>query len=165
MMILKHGSLVLGLMLASPLLAQEGPAFDFAAIDADGDGQITTVEMEAFHAARRAGADLDKDGFLSADELKAQMMQHVEARIDEMVARRIERQDKNGDGKIGADEAGPGDKGAKFFARADENGDGMLSKAEAEAIKERMGDKMRGRHGKGSHGGGMGWLFWEGAEE
>ncbi|MCX8507788.1 MAG: hypothetical protein ORN49_02725, partial [Rhodobacteraceae bacterium] len=145
-MILKSGALILGLTLFTPLFAEEGPAgandegaaFDFAAMDANGDGQISKEELSAFHATRRAKADLDKDGFLSAAEMKAQMRERLEARIDRMVARRIKHRDKNGDGKLGPDEDGGQDRQHRLFSRADGNGDGMLSQAEMKAARAHL---------------------------
>ncbi len=55
------------------LLAQDGPRADrFAAMDTDGDGQITQAELDAHAAARFASADSDGDGFLTTDEMQAQ---------------------------------------------------------------------------------------------
>lgn len=162
-MTLKINALILGLMLATPTLAEEGAPFEFATVDADGDGQITAAEMTAFRAAKMAEVDQDKDGFVSPAEMRAEMQARIEARLDKMVAHRMERQDQNGDGKLGPDEFGPGEKGARMFERADENGDGMLSKAEVDAMQAHMRAKMQERHGKGLHG--MGWLFDDGSDE
>lgn len=162
-MTMKANLLILGLLLATPALADEGAPFDFAAVDKDGNGQITAEEMAAFRAAKMAKVDQDKDGFVSSAEMKAAMLARFEARLDKMVARRMEKQDQNGDGKLGPDEFGPGEKSGKMFARADANGDGMLSKAEVEAMQARMRVKMKDRHGMGK--GGMGCLYGDGPEE
>lgn len=167
-MTMKINALILGLMLATPVLADEGAPFDFATVDTDGDGQITAAEMTAFRAAKMAEVDQDKDGFVSAAEMRAEMLARIEARLDKMVAHRMERQDQNGDGKLGPDEFGPGDRAENMFDRADENGDGSLSKAEVEAMQAHMREKMQERHGKGKHGmgmHGMGWFFEDGYDE
>lgn len=162
-MSMKLNALILGLMLATPALAEEGAPFDFASVDTDGDGQITAAEMTAFRAAKMAKLDQDKDGFVSAAEMKAEMQARIDARLDRMIAHRMEKQDQNGDGKLGPDEFGPGDRADKMFDRADENGDGSLSKAEVDAMQAHMRAKMQERHGKGKHG--MGWLFDDGSDE
>lgn len=159
----KINALIVGLMLATPGLAEEGAPFDFATVDTDGDGQITEAEMTAFRAAKMAEVDQDKDGFVSADEMRAEMLARIEARLGQMVAHRMEKQDQNGDGKLGPDEFGPGERADKMFDRADENGDGKLSKAEVEAMQAHMRAKMQERHGKGMHG--MGWFFEDGSDE
>lgn len=81
---------------------------DFAALDADANGQITTEELAAVVASRLATADTNTDGGLSAAEIVAQ----IEARRAEMIAARarrmIEEQDANADGLLQADEMAEG---------------------------------------------------------
>ena len=91
---------------------------DFAALDADANGQITTEELAAVVASRLATADTNTDGGLSAAEIVAQ----IEARRAEMIAARarrmIEEQDANADDLLQADERteGRGPRPAVTFA-------------------------------------------------
>lgn len=105
--------LILG---AAPLLAQspvsgQGPVFDFAAADADGDGMISreewgqylTAQAEARRAAmieRRAAAlmeagDADGDGLLSTEELTVALAAQAEAHQARMSERRENRAERH----------------------------------------------------------------------
>lgn len=130
----------------------------FEDIDADGDGKITAEEMQAHATLRFEEADTDKDGLLDAAEMQAQMLARATARMAERSARMIERMDRDGDGKLSAEEmrAGPreGDRFARMLSRLDEDGDGALSREEFEAARD-----MRGAHrqGDGHHRDGHPW--------
>jgi hypothetical protein len=120
----------------------------FEDIDADADGKITTEEMQAHATLRFEEADADKDGLLDAAEMQAQMLARATARMTERSARMIERMDRDGDGKLSAEEmrAGPreGDRFARMLSRLDKDEDGALSREEFEAARE-----MRSAHGRG----------------
>ena len=126
----------------------------FEDIDADADGKITPEEMQAHAELRFEEADADKDGLLDATEMQAQMLARATARIAERSARMIERMDRDGDGKLSAEEmrAGPreGDRFARMLSRLDKDEDGALSREGFEAARE-----MRGAHrqGDGHHWG------------
>ncbi|MGQ0565529.1 MAG: EF-hand domain-containing protein [Gemmobacter sp.] len=126
------------------------PMFDFAAIDADGDGQVTRAEVEAHRAARVAAVDADKDGKLSAAEIKARAMERAAAQADAIAARMIERHDSDGDGLISVAELEAGPKPIDIFDRIDGDKDGAISAEEAEAARKQMTRRM-GRHR--DHGG------------
>lgn len=139
-----------------------GPMFDFAEIDANGDGKITPDEITAHRAARAAALDADKDGKISAPELQAQIEARMSARAGEMAARMIEMRDTDGDGLLSAAElaeppmAGFGD---RLFERADADGDGAVTEEEATALRDRMAERMQGRgHDHGPRGD-WGWFF------
>lgn len=151
------------LALTSPLLAREramghgGPSFDFTEVDTNGDGSITAEEFKAHRQARIAGLDADGDGFISQDELVAQMTTHMQERVEAMAAARMTAQDVDGDGKLSAAELAAPRMEGRFFAHADADGDGAVSRDEAEAMQSRMADAKgghmrKGKHHKGGHG-------------
>jgi hypothetical protein len=117
----------------------------FDAIDADKDGNITQAEIAAFRAAEFTAADTNADGALSAEELQAQMLQQM---LSRQSARMIENLDDDGNGSLSAEEMGEGPIAARF-ARIDTDNDGAISKAEAEAVAERMGKRGEGRRHMG----------------
>lgn len=130
-----------------------GQMFIFEEVDANSDGKVTKDEVTAYHAAKIAAMDTDKDGNLSeAEMIAAQDLRRAErekARETEMVKRMIENRDTNKDGVLSMDEmAPPADRGDKMFARADADGDGAISKAEADAIKDKMAQRFGGRDGE-----------------
>ncbi len=118
---------------------------EFSELDADGDNTLTREELQVFGASGFQDADLDGDGLLSGEELSAQ----AHARVDERVARMIERRDENGDGALSAGEIRPDDgRTARMFEIADANDDGGISRAEFEHAMLHFGER-RGRHGRG----------------
>lgn len=136
--------------------AQTGPRggapmpFDFATLDANGDGQVTQDEIAAQRTARIAAMDTDGDGNLSEAELtaahEAREAERKAARTKQMMA----RMDANKDGVVSLAEMTPdADHGVKMFKRIDANGDGAISKAEADAAMEKMAKRMEKRDGKG----------------
>ncbi len=122
---------------------------DFAALDADANGQITAEELDAARAARFSSADGNTDGGLSADEIVAQLA----ARRAEMMAARavrmIQEQDANADGLLQADELadGRGPSPAVIFAMLDTNTDGTVDRAEFDAGLAALADRA-GRHNR-----------------
>lgn len=124
-----------------------GPEFDFAAVDADGDGKITQEEIDAFKAAKFAEVDTNGDGTVDADELYA----HQEAkRVERMKARAadmVEKLDANDDGVLSADEL-QRKGGDKMFDRLDRDDDGALSEEEITAMKRHMMERMQDRDGR-----------------
>ena len=114
----------------------------FDTFDADKDGKITQEELAAHRTAEFAAADTNSDGSLSAEELQAHMLAQMLARQS---ARMIDNLDNDGNGSLSAEEMGEGPMAANF-ARIDTDNDGAISKAEAEAVAERMGKRGEGRH-------------------
>ena len=163
---------LVAVMAVLPAQASPGPGLDFAAIDKDGNGQITQTEMQAYHSARLTVMDADKDGFISADEMAQQMKARMAERIDKMARHAIVDRDENGDGKLSADEMSPGKGMGRMFAKADQNGDGALTQSELDAMRDQMGERMQrgggmdgdshggwGKHRGGDMGGRMFWPF------
>ncbi|WP_022702677.1 EF-hand domain-containing protein [Pseudorhodobacter ferrugineus] len=137
-----------------------GPMFNFVETDANADGNVTKEEITAYHAAKIAAMDTDKDGNLSAAELIAGQVARDAARQAErgakMVQRMMERQDANKDGVLSVEEmTPPAGRGDKMFDRIDADGDGAISKAEADTMGDKMGKRGKGRdgehRGKGKH--------------
>lgn len=142
-----------------------GAGFDFAAVDADKNGQITQAELDAFQAARAAEVDTDKDGFISAEEMTAQMSARMQDRLGKMARHAIVEQDEDGDGKVSLAEMDAGRGLDKLMTRADANGDGGLSQEEVDGMQVRMQERRGGKAGKHGgwgrgHGSGMGGPFW-----
>jgi Ca2+-binding EF-hand superfamily protein len=131
-------------------MREGGPFLNFDQIDADKDGKITLAEMEAFRAARFAGADANADGNLSAEELVAMHEAERAARQLQRSTDMIAKFDTNADGALSAEELPQPGNFDQLFDRIDTDKDGAISKAEADAAMEMMG----GHRGKGM---GQGW--------
>jgi DNA-binding transcriptional regulator YiaG len=167
--------------LSTVALAQEQPAAPppgddmamgfFDKVDANKDGKVTQDEIDAFKAARFAEADADKDGKLSAAELVA-MREKMEAeRKLARAEKMVERIDRNADGLLTPEELAEGPRPPSMIERMDTDGDGAVSKAEAEAARQKMQERAEKHRGKGhDHGpkgdrgpkgedGPMGWWF------
>lgn len=136
--------------LAHGRMMQGSPA-SFAELDADGSGEVTQAEMQAFHEARRAALDTNGDGGLSKEEMLAAAEGRKAERAERRIDRMIERLDANEDGIIQFDEMPErnADRAAERFAKIDTDGSGGLSEAEFDAAKEARGD----RKGKGKREG------------
>lgn len=131
-----------------------GPAFDFAAIDADGDGKITQEELSAHRAAEIAALDADDDGFVTGEEMAARIRTQMQERMAERANRQLERFDADGDGKVAVAELPEAGIGARMFAAIDADGDGAVTEAEIEAARAELG-RMGGRMGAMGAMGGM----------
>jgi len=120
--------------------------------DADGDGKLSPQEHpnERFFRAM----DKNKDGFVTADELKG-MGRGKGGRADASDSERMKRYidgilkllDKNEDGKIGADEMPKGNRSK--LADADTNSDGAVDRAELVVFVSTTGRRARGGRGGG----------------
>ena len=147
-----------------------GSAFDFKAVDTDGDGKISQTEMKTWHEAQLKASDANGDGFVDAAEMKAEMLKRIEARLDEMVQRRIERKDTDKDGKLSPAEMMPANADEVMFARLDANADGSVTQDEIDAMHKQMQERMQGGergHGHGRHGkhhGVWGWMMFGGGD-
>lgn len=122
----------------------------FAELDADGDGQVTTAEMDAYGKARFDEADTDGNGTLSAEEMAARVEQKMHERMAQGAAERLRVMDEDGDGALSYDEMA-GARSGRMFRRIDADGDGSISADEYAAVEEmrgpRGGGMMRKRHG------------------
>jgi len=116
-------------------------------MDADKDGAISKVEMDAHHAEMAAALDANADGQVTFEESKA----HRERQREERARAYFARQDANGDGKVSVAEIAA--RHDEHFAKMDTDADGKLSKDEMRAghRMHRGGRGMRRDHG-GDHG-------------
>lgn len=113
-------------LLATPAMAQQARGAQMlAAMDVNGDGQLTRAEAEAGRAAMFARLDADHDGYLSTSE-RAALAQRP-------MGRGLANADADGDGRISqAEFMGQPYRG---FNRLDANRDGVVSTAEMQALR------------------------------
>ena len=104
-------------------------AEQFRRADKDGNGVLSRNEAADYaplHANRFAAADVNGDGRISPEEIRA-------FRKTERIARRAKRNLGGGRGRSKFD---------RYFARADIDGDGVLTRAEAAIGLPRVGKKF-----------------------
>jgi Ca2+-binding EF-hand superfamily protein len=127
-------------LLAGPAMAGDQPHGDAPGMraDSDGDGRVSRAEA-ATASSQRSGdwfdkVDLDKDGYVTQEELKQARETRHDHRRGEMKARMDERfkeADSNGDGQLSLDEAqAKMPRLAERFTTLDADKNGMLSKDE-----------------------------------
>lgn len=125
----------------------------FAAIDVDGDGVITKVELKKAIVQLRK-LDVDNDGNITLAEASPQFgpggpgggpRWNPEQFVD-----RLMENDKNGDGKLSADEITETVK--PMIDGADRNGDGVYDRDELLAHVGNMRNRFRGGPGGGPDG-------------
>lgn len=116
-------------------LAQNGPR-----PDPYGDATIAKADADKAGAARFDQLDTNHDGSLSTDEISAAPG-----------GRSLIRADVNGDGAVSKAEytASQGQR----FDMMDGNHDGQLTKAERDAFRQQMMERMRANRGPGGAGG------------
>jgi Ca2+-binding EF-hand superfamily protein len=125
------------ILLAGAALA-EGPAM---AADTNGDGKISKEEMSAAHSTRVeerfARLDLDKDGFVTSEELKqAKETRHGDLRGK--LEERFKTADANGDGQISLDEAQANlPRVAEKFSEIDADQNGSLTREELRNARQK----------------------------
>jgi Ca2+-binding EF-hand superfamily protein len=133
-------TLALAALLAGTAMAGDQPRSDAPGMraDTDGDGRVSRAEATAA-ASQRTGdwfdkADLDKDGYVTGDELKQGRETRREQRREEMKAHmdaRFKEADANGDGLLSLDEAqAKMPKLAERFSALDTDKNGLLSREE-----------------------------------
>lgn len=150
-----------GLLLSGAALALspdgQGHADRMAAIDIDGDGNITAEERAAHRATMFDQMDADGDGYLSEQEVeafraakraehqqkRAEMMEKRQEHRREMMEQRKAAMDSDGDGAISRDEFVVAE--SPRLAKIDTNGDGVISAEERAAMAERRKAKKAER--------------------
>lgn len=128
----------------------------FNAIDADADGVITKAELRKAIVALRK-LDADKDGNITLAEVSPAGGPMGPGGPGGDPARFVERMmenDKNGDGKLTAEEL-PGPM-AQMVQDGDKNGDGALDREELTAAVEEMNKRFRSGPGGDNFPGGPG---------
>ena len=111
----------------------EGHGEKVKAMDTDGNGTLTRAEVDAFALSHAAELDLNKDGAVTAAEMKA----FRDAQRAKREAERLARMDTNKDGKVSVEEIA--EQRAGWFMKRDADGNGELSTEEL---------SRRGHHGK-----------------
>jgi Ca2+-binding EF-hand superfamily protein len=142
-------------LLASSAMAQPGPgrggpglarpesAKVFARADANGDGQVTAVEMAIIRGEFFDKLDRDGDGFLDGPEGKFAKYMHRSKRKQRRMARKVDRMqaaDTDNDGGISWSEYASAP--SVLFDRMDANGDGAISREEHEVMKKQRFSRM-----------------------
>lgn len=117
----------------------------FQTVDANSDGKLDFAEFSAKMNERFDAIDADKNGVVSADEIKAQIDTSKNAKRGERMAMRIaQRFDVDGNKEITKAELE--NRQQKMFAMMDMNDDGFIQADEMPNRKHHGGD--RGDHGK-----------------
>lgn len=93
----------------------------FAQVDADGDGSVTQAEVDAFRAAKVAGADASGDGGLSIEEFDTLYREFTRSRMVDA----FQDLDGDGDGVISVAEMDL--RYGNVVERMDRNDDGALT--------------------------------------
>ena len=140
--VLALATLLAGTAFADPPRADDGQRsnarHDPMSADTDGDGRISRAEASAA-GAERSGEwfdklDLNKDGFVTADEMKqarATRMSNMHEEMKQKMDERFKEADSNGDGQLSLDEVqAKMPKLAEKFSTLDTDKNGQLSKEE-----------------------------------
>lgn len=135
----------LTLLAAAAALTVSGAAFaqDRPRADPYGDATVAKADVDKAGAARFDQLDANRDGNLSADEISAAPG-----------GRGLARTDANGDGAVSKAEFAA--QQARRFDAMDQNHDGQLTKAERDAARQQMMERMRANRGGGMGGPGAG---------
>ena len=133
--------------------------------DRNGDGRLTLDEVDERTALMLATADTNGDKAIDRAELEAAMRQRMGGGQfgggggpfggggfdPRQMTERMMANDRNGDGKISADEVPPQMQG--MLRGADQNNDGAIDASEIEQATRRMGERFGGgRPGRGDRG-------------
>jgi hypothetical protein len=132
-------ALTLAALIAGPAFAgdkptSDAPRHDAMRADTDGDGRVSRAEAMAAGSERSAEwfdkLDLDKDGYLTPDELK-QARATRRGDMKQMMDERFKEADTNGDGQLSLDEVQARmPRLAERFTVLDTDKNGLLSKEE-----------------------------------
>ena len=131
-----------GLSLAAPAAAQrQGGMFQRA--DQNGDGKVTVEEVTAFAEGRVEMLDNDGDQAFTEDDLRG----WIDNQLATATARRFQRFDPNGDGKITQSEFQQRmqnkERAQRVFKRYDANGDGTIVPDEMTRVTRDMIKRRR----------------------
>ncbi|NLF72325.1 MAG: HlyD family efflux transporter periplasmic adaptor subunit [Candidatus Anammoximicrobium sp.] len=126
-----------------------GGGFDLMASDKDGDGKISKAEAPEFMQAFFDRVDTNGDGMLDKAEMEVMRQRRVSGG-SRGGSRNLMQFDKNGDGKVTADEVPAEMQG--ILERADANQDGAVDAAEIEQLRSRFPPGGGGGPGGGPGG-------------
>lgn len=130
-----------------------GPRFEFEALDANSDGQVTQEEIAEHRANMFNANDADGNGVLSAEELIQAAINQAKDGMERRIDRMLERLDQDGDGQLSLEEmAGDPERAARMFSRLDRDGDGVISQEEADQMREARAGRGKQGHGQGFRG-------------
>ena len=122
------------------------PNVMFTAIDADADGVITKAELRKAVAALKK-LDTDNDGNITLAEVSPASPWGDPAQFVERI---LTENDKNGDGKLTADEVP--ERMQRMLQDADTNADDAIDREELTAAMENMRNRFRGGGDRGGPG-------------
>jgi Ca2+-binding EF-hand superfamily protein len=113
----------------------------FHKMDTDGDGAISAAEGEAAAEEMFDRRDANGDGVLTESEFTAeaggkQLVADQRQKLDARRAKRFAAMDKDGDGKVSAQEFFAA--AQQRFTAADANGDGRVTKEELRSLKDAL---------------------------
>ena len=133
------------ILASAPVMARDHGASrpDFSQLDANGDGQITQVEVKAFGATQFAEVDTDGDGSLTLEELTARAKADRAKKMGKRAKRMLKRLDSDGNGTIELAEMEQMKLGQRMFVRMDENEDGVISQEEFDAMRGKRDRKAK----------------------
>ena len=106
--------------------------------DTDGNGALSTAELNAFNLARAQEMDLNKDNSVTAEEMKAFREQQRAKRA----AERMARLDANKDGKVSVQELA--DSRGQWLAKLDADNNGEVTVEEMKAGRHHRGHRRHG---------------------
>lgn len=129
----------------SPASARDHRVYklEFLTVDANGDGQITKAELQAYSAAEFSKVDTDGNGSLSIEELTAKANERRLKRIKKRAKWMFQQLDVDGNGTVALAEMRAKRGGEWMFEHLDENEDGMISHEEFDVRKGKRGDKRK----------------------
>ena len=116
-----------------------------------GDATVSRADVETKVSAQFAQLDTDRDGTLSSDEMQA-MFAGRGGGVNPMALGMMMRADTDGDGKLGRSEFTAAALGR--FDMADADHDGQLTKAERDAMRSAMRQRWHERRSGGDAMGG-----------
>lgn len=111
----------------------------FERFDTDGDGVITQTEIEEVRAQDFAAADADGNGEISLEEFKASFME----RSNDRMVRAFQFMDSNGDGTVTQEEVDV--VANRIFNRLDRDGSGTIERVRGKRGANAENDRQRGQ--------------------
>lgn len=120
-------ALALALLVAAPVAAHAAETLQdrFQAMDTNRDGRVDAEENAAAANAMFKQLDADLDGSITEDEMRVARKAMEQPASDEQVRKAIAAMDKNGDGKVDANEQLA--MAIAMFQRTDANQDGYVT--------------------------------------